>query len=83
MYLVVHLNAANHDFNPNCSCCSRNTLLYINLHVSTQLTTIFTVNVTRITAQGEAAVVAALANNVIVEVKGLSGMVVCMHIPNV
>ena len=81
MYLVVHLNAANHKFNTNCSLSSRSTLLYIDLHVFTKLTTIFTV--TRITAQGEAAVVAALANNVIVEVKGLSGMVLGMHTPNV
>ena len=36
-----------------------------------------------ITAEGEAAVVAALANNVIVEVKGISGMVLGMHTPNV
>ena len=81
MYLVVHLNAANHDSNPNCSLSGRSTLLYINPHVFTQLTTIFTG--TQITAQGGTAVVAALANNVIVEVQGLSGMVLGMHTPNV
>ena len=81
MFLVVHLYAANHDSNPNCSCCSRNTLLYINIHVFTHVTIIFTG--TQITAQGEAAVIAALANNVIVEVDGLSGMVLGMHTPNV
>ena len=81
MYLVVHLNAANHDFNPNSSCSSRTTLLYINLHVFTPLTII--IIDTGIEDEGEAAVVAALANNVFVEVKGLSGMVLGMHTPNV
>ena len=81
MYLVVHFNAASQKFHPNCSFSSRSTLLYINLHVFTHITIIFTG--TRITAQGEAAVVAALAINVIVEVFGLSGMALCMHTTNV